>query len=412
MPPTVFAFAPSCPLNSFSIHIHRFSHSHIVNSRVLSRFSFRKQRRCYILLSEFHQGSNPTDDYLDTLDQESRFKSFLSSTSLHQQKQSIETTTGDGSQDNSNGIPKDPWKDSNNDNRGDNHPHQILNAWLDKRGLSITNIDQDVITAFYTGKIGLDVISNYTHAQSSFIGRILMNTGNGMKRRLLADKLFLLKIAIEEGIGVAGKLSAEYKVRRDNFWKETEFVFPNLISAILADFALVYFPAPSIDLGNAAGGNNWLTKRFSKLASNLPTNIFQVDRPFTLRQRLGGFGFKASQLLLTGFSCYLISALLSNALIAVRRNLDSNYKCQPKNSAGVFQISALYGVFLGVSSGTRYQVVNGLESHIFPRLFGASPRIIEKGATFVLRYANTFEGSREWARFAQLTGMQKSVDKK
>jgi hypothetical protein len=71
-------------------------------------------------------------------------------------------------------------------------------------------------------------------------------------------------------------------------------------------------------------------------------------------------------------------------------------------------VSALYAVFLGASSGSRYQLINGVESHIFPRLFANTPHLFEQAATFLLRYGNTFWGSQQWVIFCRLTNVQKS----
>ena len=51
--------------------------------------------------------------------------------------------------------------------------------------------------------------------------------GQGFRERLLGDPLFLNKLAIELGIGVCTKISAEYAKRAKTFWKETDFVVAN-----------------------------------------------------------------------------------------------------------------------------------------------------------------------------------------
>jgi hypothetical protein len=276
-------------------------------------------------------------------------------------------------------------------------------SMLAKKGLTLGDLPQDIVQAYHTGLVGAGVLINFLYARANFLSRLLMGTSPGMRNRFLADRLFLLKIAIEEGLGVAGKLSAEYERRRENFFREGEFVVANLISALLADFALVYLPAPSVALSRSSVRSNWLTR----LATELPSNVFQTDRPFTLAQRAGGFALKGAQLFVVGFVCCAVGAAVTNGLVYVRERVDKSYKPATQKT-NVLAVSALYAIFLGVSSGSRYQLINGIESHIFPRLFANTPHLFEQAATFLLRYGNTFWGSQQWVIFCRLTNVQKS----
>lgn len=266
-----------------------------------------------------------------------------------------------------------------------------LAALLTKMKMTMADLPADVRRAYEAGLIGADVLVNFLLAKANWLSRILMTAGPGMRNRFLADRFFLLKILIEEGMGIAGKLGAEYERRRDNFFKEGEFVVANLITALLADFALVYLPAPSVALEKTGAGTSWL----KRIATELPSNIFQTDRPFTLGQRAGGFLLKGGQLFTVGFACCLIGAALTNGLVYVREKVDKGYKPKTEKT-NVLAVSFLYAVFLGVSSGSRYQLINGIENHIFPRIFAKSPVLLEQASTFLLRYGNTFWGSAQW----------------
>lgn len=282
-----------------------------------------------------------------------------------------------------------------------------LSAVLRESNSSLNDIPHDVMRAYRGGLISPSHVANYLIARGNALSALMMAVGGaGMRNRFIADRLLLLKVAIEEGIGLFGKLSAEYEQRRSRFWDEKEFVFANLLAAILADFALVYLPAPSVRLTDAAPGKSigaWI----SNIAAGLPSNVFQSDRPFTLAQRLGGLGVKSLQLFGVGFVCAFSAIMLTNGLMAVRERLDENYKpiTQKQN---VLAVPLLYGVFLGVSSCGRYQLVNGVESQIFPRVFAGTPKLVEEVATFILRYANTFWGSQQWVMFARVTNAQKT----
>lgn len=209
-------------------------------------------------------------------------------------------------------------------------------------------------------------------------------------------------------VGIFGKLSAEYEARKDRFWIEKEFVGANLLSALLADFALVYFPAPSVRLAPSVAASGWRAK-FAAAAQSLPTSVFQTDRTFTMAQRAATFGLKAGQLFLVGFACSLTSILITNSIVYIKEKT-SDYKSETQKQNAIL-VPALYGTFLGTSSNTRYQLVNGVESLVFPRIFRTSPKLLEEGSTFALRYANTFFGSIQWVWFCALTGAQKLKEK-
>lgn len=56
----------------------------------------------------------------------------------------------------------------------------------------------------------------------------LLNFG-GFEERLLADDLFLAKVAIECGIGIFTKIAAEQEKRKEKFTKELDFVCADVI---------------------------------------------------------------------------------------------------------------------------------------------------------------------------------------
>jgi len=74
----------------------------------------------------------------------------------------------------------------------------------------------------------------------------------GFRERLLADPSFLVKVSIEVGIGICTKLSAEYAKRQEAFASELDFVFANVLMALVADFMLVWLPAPTLSLTAAS----------------------------------------------------------------------------------------------------------------------------------------------------------------
>ena len=54
------------------------------------------------------------------------------------------------------------------------------------------------------------------------------------------------------GIGIFTKTSAEFAKRGENFKDELDFVGANIIMALVADFMLVWLPAPTLSFACAA----------------------------------------------------------------------------------------------------------------------------------------------------------------
>ena len=55
-----------------------------------------------------------------------------------------------------------------------------------------------------------------------------------------------LSLNLQVGIGICTKSSAEFGKRGELFWVELDFVLANVIMALIADFMLVWLPAPTI----------------------------------------------------------------------------------------------------------------------------------------------------------------------
>lgn len=386
------------PVNSFSL---------LRAAPVSGRLSARPSRPAACRF-QLRASAGGTNDYLNSISNTAPPSSSASSSASAASspppvyEASVGGTGGTGSRDGKEGPGSGGGGGGDGADADAGGDEDALAAMLATAKMGLSDIPADILGAYMQGLVTVEVLMNYLHARANWLSRFLMGTSPGMRNRFLADRLFLLKIMIEEGMGIAGKLGAEYERRRENFFKEGEFVFANLVTALLADFALVYLPAPSVSLVKAGGNAGWL----QRIATDLPSNIFQTDRPFTLAQRAGGFVLKGSQLFAVGFACCLIGSALTNTLVFAREKIDKNYK--PKTvKTNVLAVSALYATFLGISSGSRYQLVNGIENHIFPRLFSKAPLLLEQISTFALRYGNTFWGSQQWIIFCRMTNVQK-----
>ena len=99
-----------------------------------------------------------------------------------------------------------------------------------------------------------------------------------MRERLLGDPGFPVKLSIELGIGITMKLLAEFNKRGENFSAELDFVFANVVMAIIADTMLVWLPAPRAILSNSQSAKQ--QSALQKWLKNCPDNAFQVGLPY------------------------------------------------------------------------------------------------------------------------------------
>jgi len=257
---------------------------------------------------------------------------------------------------------------------------------------------------------------------------LLFGGGVGFRERLLGDALFLNKLAIEVGIGICTKISAEATKRRENFWKETDFVLANgacknhpelrlrqpdrtphrftVIMAIIADVALTWLPAPTLPLHPKVAAAASAAARFW---AGVPSNAFQmatVACPFSAVQRLAAVGRNGAKLFVVGTAASFVGTGMTNGILAVRKALDPSLKQQGEDMDLVRQ-SFAYGLYMSVSSNLRYQLLAGVaEQRIIEPLLHGNP-LASTAASFVVRTANTFVGSLLWVDFIRLLGLQK-----
>ncbi|MBA0558159.1 hypothetical protein Golob_015189, partial [Gossypium lobatum] len=99
---------------------------------------------------------------------------------------------------------------------------------LAEAGRSMESLPKDLAAAIQSGRIPGSVIERFLGLEKSGFMRWLMQFG-GFKERLLADDLFLAKVAMECGVGIFTKTAAEYERRRENFFKELEIVFADVV---------------------------------------------------------------------------------------------------------------------------------------------------------------------------------------
>jgi Protein RETICULATA-related len=212
------------------------------------------------------------------------------------------------------------------------------------------------------------------------------------------------------GIGICTKTAAEATKRGVNFPHELDFVTANIIMALVADFCLVWLPAPranwrcsappkkrnhrtlwhppfgipnasravasvvdtplcallrlSILTGMSASCRSGEDAPLPALQSSpvysfvqsCPGNCFQTVQPgtppYSLQQRAGALAINFAKLLAVGTTASLVGVGIVNGLTALRQAADPGWT--PLNPPqNILATSLLYGTYMGVSSNLR-----------------------------------------------------------
>ncbi|XP_042481634.1 protein RETICULATA-RELATED 4, chloroplastic-like [Macadamia integrifolia] len=290
------------------------------------------------------------------------------------------------------------------DDAGDKNKAEAFLA-LAEVGRSLDSIPSDLASAIEAGRIPGSIVYRYFELEKSPLFRWLLQFG-GFKERLLADDLFLTKVSIECGVGIFTKTAAEWERRRENFFKELDFVLADVLMAIIADFMLVWLPAPTVSLRPPlAVGAGSITKFFS----GSPDNAFQValaGSSYSLLQRIGAIVRNGAKLFAVGTGASLVGTGITNALMSARKAVDKEFSGEAED-VPVLSTSVAYGVYMAVSSNLRYQILAGvIEQRILEPMLH-NQKVVLSALCFAVRTGNTFLGSLMWVDYARWVGIQK-----
>ena len=275
-------------------------------------------------------------------------------------------------------------------------------------GRALESLSPDLAAALTAGKVSQEILNRYISMSASALLAPLMKIP-GFRDRLLADPQFFVKVAIEVGIGIFTKSTAEYAKRGSRFGDELDFVAANVMMALVADFMLVWLPAPTLSFAPKSAAKQGALAAF--LAS-CPENAFQKVpagyKPFTVAQRGGAVLRNGAKLLGVGFGASLLGVSATNALVAARQFLDPSFS-PPNAPQDALAMSAAYASYMAVSSNLRYQVIAGVvEERGIEALFGSRSPALCSALSFVVRTGNTFLGSLMWVDYLRLIGLQKA----
>ncbi|XP_020114347.1 protein RETICULATA-RELATED 4, chloroplastic-like [Ananas comosus] len=276
---------------------------------------------------------------------------------------------------------------------------------LAEMGRGLESLPQDLAAAVEAGRIPGEIVRRFAELEKSPVLRWLLRFG-GFKERLLADDLFLTKVAIECGVGIFTKTAAEWERRRDKFPKELDFVFADVVMAIIADFMLVWLPAPTVSLkpplALSAGP-------IAKFFYSCPDNAFQValaGTSYSVLQRVGAIVRNGSKLFVVGTGASLIGTGITNVLINIRKAFDKDFASEAED-VPVLSTSIAYGVYMAVSSNLRYQILAGIIEQRMLEPLLHNRKLALSAMCFAVRTGNTFLGSLMWVDYARWIGIQK-----
>ncbi|KAL4339377.1 hypothetical protein GQ457_08G023740 [Hibiscus cannabinus] len=296
-------------------------------------------------------------------------------------------------------------------------------------GRTFGSLPKDLAGTIEAGKVPGPIVHRYFEFEKSPVYSWLLNFG-GFKERLLADDLFFTKVGIECGVAIFTQCAAELEKRRERITKELDFAFAGVVLALVADFMLVWLPAPTVSLRPpiplSAGA-------ISIFFYNCPNNAFQValvGTSYSLLHRIGAIVRNGAKLFAVGTGISLVSVGVTSTLINARKVFDNSFAVeaedvavlsmsvwQPKVSVGVtstlinarkvfdksfaveaedvavLSMSVRHEVDMSVSGNLRYQIVAGvIEQRILEPLLHHH-KIILSATCFAVRTGNTLLGS-------------------
>ncbi|KAK6163469.1 hypothetical protein DH2020_000333 [Rehmannia glutinosa] len=230
----------------------------------------------------------------------------------------------------------------------------------------------------------------------------LMRYCSMLRNRMLADPSFLFKVGIEVVIDSCCATFAEVKKRGKDFWAEFELYAADLLVGVVVDIALVGMLAPYARIGKQSVSSGFMGR-----LQTLPSSVFEAERPgirFSTQQRIATYFYKGVLYGSVGFGCGLIGQGIANMIMTAKRSIKKSDEDIPVPP--LVKSAALWGVFLVVSSNTRYQIINGLE-----RLVEASPVAkqmppVAMAFTVGVRFANNIYGGMQFVDWARLSGVQ------
>lgn len=275
----------------------------------------------------------------------------------------------------------------------------------ESRGIELP---KDMLEAAKTTGIRQVFLERYLELQGSgWALGFLMKYCSMLRNRMLADPSFLFKVGTEIIIDSCCATFAEVQKRGKDFWAEFELYAADLLVGVVVDIALVGLLAPYARIGRPSVSRGGLFGGLKQACAALPSSVFEAERPgcrFSVQQRIATYFYKGVLYGSVGFGCGLIGQGIANMIMNAKRSITKSDEGVPVPP--LIQSAALWGVFLAVSSNTRYQIINGLESLVEASPLAKQVPPVALAFTVGVRFANNIYGGMQFVDWAKLSGVQ------
>ncbi|KAK8947654.1 hypothetical protein KSP40_PGU009369 [Platanthera guangdongensis] len=270
-----------------------------------------------------------------------------------------------------------------------------------------TSLPSDMLDAAKSAGIRRLLLLRYLDLQSSpWPLGAAMRSCSLLRNRMLADPSFLFKIGTEIVIDSCCATFAEIQKRGDDFWAEFELYAADLLVGVVVNIALVGLLAPYVRFGKPSSSPG-IFGSISRAYDSLPSSVFEAERPgckFSSKQRIGTYFYKGVLYGSVGFFCGIIGQGIANFIMTAKRSVQKSEKDIPVPP--LFKSAVLWGVFLAVSSNTRYQIINGLEQVVEASSVAKRVPPLALAFTVGVRFANNIYGGMQFVDWARWSGVQ------
>ncbi|KAI3722099.1 hypothetical protein L2E82_33126 [Cichorium intybus] len=271
------------------------------------------------------------------------------------------------------------------------------------------NLPADMLEAAKATGLRKLILTRYMDLQGSgWALGFLMKYCGVLRNRMLADPSFLFKVGTEIVIDSCCATFAEVQKRGKDFWAEFELYAADLLVGIVVDIALVGMLAPYARIGKRSLASGGLFSGLKNSVAALPSSVFEFERPgcrFSAQQRLATYFYKGILYGSVGFGCGIIGQGIANMIMNAKRRMHASDEKLPPVPPLV-KSAVLWGVFLAVSSNTRYQVINGLESIVEASPLAKQVPVVAMAFTVGVRFANNIYGGMQFVDWARWSGVQ------
>ncbi|URE15300.1 hypothetical protein MUK42_11946 [Musa troglodytarum] len=208
-----------------------------------------------------------------------------------------------------------------------------------------------------------------------------------VRNRMLADPSFLFKVGTEIIIDSCCATFAEVQKRGKDFWAEFELhllqtVYWAVLHVLMELFLAVYLKLQDQD---------------ANFQSNSELRLIFISDTFMYWMQGLLYGS-------VGFACGLIGQGIANFIMTAKRTVKKTEEDIPVPP--LIQSAALWGVFLAVSSNTRYQIINGLERLVEGSSLAKQSPPIAMAFTVGVRFTNNIYGGMQFVDWARWSGVQ------